>query len=230
MKSLLFYFLFIISFQWVFSQDIIEKELDSLYKEDQFYAGITYNLIGNKPNGLSQSGFSTGLLFGFIKDMPINSRRNVAIGLGVGYSANSYNQNLLLSKDSAGNTLYSILTDSKTFTKNKFSLHRIEMPLEFRWRTSTPSEYNFWRIYTGFKLGYLIAHTTKYNGDLGSLKYSDIDDFNKLQYGLTLSVGYNTWNLHLYYGLNPIFSNEAKLSGESINMNAIKIGLIFYIL
>lgn len=222
--------LFIISFQIGFAQKVILKETDSLYKEDQFYAGVTYNLIGNKPEGLSQSGFSAGLHLGFIKDMPINKRRNVAIGLGLGYSANSFNQNMLISKDNLGNITYSILTDSETYSKNKFAVHAIEMPFEFRWRTSTPSEYEFWRIYLGFKLGYVFAHTTKYNGDLGSIKFSNINDFNDFQYGLTLSAGYNTWNFHLYYGLNPIFSNDAKLNAENIDMNAIKIGLMFYIL
>lgn len=230
MKRFFFFIPIIMSFQWVCSQVTLEREIDTLYKEDQFYAGITYNLIVNKPKGLSQSGFSTGLHVGFIKDMPINSRRNVAVGLGVGYSANSFNQNMLLSEDISGNTLYSILTDSKTFTKNKFSMHLIEIPLEFRWRTSTPTKYDFWRIYAGFKLGYLFAHTTNYNGDLGSLKYDNIDDFNNIQYGLTLSAGYNTWNLHLYYGLNTIFSDNAKLGDENINLNAIKIGLMFYVL
>jgi len=90
--------------------------------------------------------------------------------------------------------------------------------------------YNFWRIYTGFKFSYMFAHKTKYDGDLGQFKYTDIDEFNKLQYGLTLSAGYNTWNVYMYYALNPIFSNEAKVNGQSLDMNVIKVGLMFYIL
>ena len=33
-----------------------EFGIDSLYREDQFYAGVTYNLIGELPSGVSQSG------------------------------------------------------------------------------------------------------------------------------------------------------------------------------
>ncbi|SFZ90679.1 Outer membrane protein beta-barrel domain-containing protein [Flaviramulus basaltis] len=213
-----------------FSQEDAVKVVDSLYKEDQFYAGVTYNLIGKKPDNLSQRGFSLGFHLGFIKDMPINKARNVAIGIGLGYSANSYNQNLLINKDDTNNFTYSIIENSNSYTKNKFSNHLIELPIEFRWRSSTPTDYNFWRIYTGFKFGYVLTHTTKYKGDLGSINYSNNEDFNKLQYGLTMSAGYNTWNIYLYYGLNPIFSKEAQINASSIDMNAVKIGLMFYIL
>jgi hypothetical protein len=229
MNRLLIISFFLFGIAWSFAQENASQAVDSLYKEDQFYAGVTYNLIGKKPAGLSQSGFSLGFHLGFIKDMPINEARNMSIGLGLGYSSNSYNQNLLISKDNNSNAIYSIL-DNNTYTKNKLSTHIVEVPFEFRWRTSTPTNYNFWRIYTGFKVGYVLTHTTKYKGDLGTLKYSNIDDFNKLQYGLTLSAGYNTWNLYLYYALNPMFSQEAQLNSRHIDMNAVKIGLMFYVL
>ncbi|NMH87500.1 porin family protein [Flavivirga algicola] len=218
------------SFICCFTQELNEQVIDSLYKEDQFYAGITYNLLGKRPTDVSQSGFSLGFHLGFIKDMPINKNRNIAIGVGLGYSANSYNQNLLINKDAIGNTTYTILDNSSTYAKNKFSSHLIELPIEFRWRTSTAADYNFWRIYAGFKLGYVLAHTAKYRGDLGKLRHTNIKDFNDFQYGLTLSAGYNTWNLFLYYALNPVFSGDARLNGDQMDMNAIKIGLMFYIL
>ncbi|MCL5127543.1 porin family protein [Algibacter sp. L4_22] len=204
-------------------------DVDNNYREDQFYLGVTYNLLGLRPDDVSQSGFSSGIHLGFIKDMPINTARNKAIGFGIGLSANSYVQNLLIQKDDDGLISYSVL-DSDTYTKNKFSRHFVEIPLEFRWRTSTATSYEFWRIYAGFKFSYMLANTTKYDGDLGSFKYTNISDFNKLQYGLTISAGYNTWNLHLYYALNPVFSKDAKLSGESMDMHAIRVGLMFYIL
>ncbi len=230
MKYLFFTLFFLLSITRFYAQEDTVKEVDSLYKEDQFYAGITYNLLGKKPKNLNQSGFSLGFHLGFIKDMPINKERNVAIGIGLGYSANSFNQDLLINKDNADAFVYSILEDSGTYSKNKFSTHLIEVPIEFRWRTSTPTEYNFWRIYTGFKFGYMIANTAKHEGDLGRLKYTKSMDFNKFQYGLTLSAGYNTWNIHVYYALNSIFSNEAQIDGDSLDINAIKIGLMFYIL
>ena len=230
MKTVLIFISIIFLGQKCLSQETNDKLVDSLYKEDQFYVAITYNLLGNIPSKISQNSFSTGFHFGYIKDMPINEKRNVALGLGLGYSANSFNHNLHIREDNIGVVNYSILEDSDTYTKNKFSMHLVEVPFEFRWRTSDATEYKFWRIYTGFKFGYLLANTTKYRGDLGNDKFRNVKDFNTFQYGLTLSVGYNTWNLHLYYALNPVFSSDALLNGNAIDLNAIKVGLMFYIL
>lgn len=230
MRNLLFFLLCIISIGFCFAQENTVEEIDSLYKEDHFYAGITYNLFGKKPKNLNQNGFSLGFHLGFIKDMPINKARNIAIGIGLGYSANSFNQDLLINKNSMNAFEYNILEDSQTYTKNKFSTHLIELPIEFRWRTSTPSKYDFWRIYTGIKFGYTLANTSKYEGDLGRITFSNNKDFSRFQYGLTLSAGYNTWNIHLYYALNSIFSKEAQLNGEYLDLSAVKIGLMFYIL
>ena len=75
--------------------NLIQKLIsDSLYREDQIYIGVTYNALINLPTGVSQNSFSTGLNLGVIRDFPINKRRNVAIGLGLGYSVNLFNQNI----------------------------------------------------------------------------------------------------------------------------------------
>ena len=76
----------------------------------------------------------------------------------------------------------------------------------------------------------MFASTSKFKSSGQSIKLKNISHFEKIQYGFTLSVGYNTWNTYLYYSLNSIFKNEAEIDSESIDINAIKIGLIFYIL
>ena len=189
-----------------------------------------YNILGNKPEKLSQVGFSMGFHLGFIKDMPINKKRNVALGLGLGYSANTFNQNLQIN-GSDSNYIYTILEDASTYTKNRFAAHIVEMPFEFRWRSSNPVDYEFWRVYAGFKVGYVFANSSKYNGIAdGTQIVRQIKDFNQFNYGLTLCVGYNTWNFYAYYALNPIFSNNVLVDNRRLEMNAIKIGLMFYIL
>ncbi len=229
-KNVLFIFLLLITLS-CFSQEekvVDYTKIDTRYREDQFYVSVTYNLLNNKPSGMSQSGFSSGFHLGFIRDMPINDKRNLAIGIGLGLSSNSYNQNMLIEKDDSNNLNYSPIEGA--FSKNKFTTYVVEAPLEFRWRTSTAADYTFWRVYTGVKFGYVVANSSKYKGDLGTIKSTAIDDIEKLRYGLTLSLGYSTWNFHVYYGLNPIFKNSAKLNGESIDTSSIKIGLMFYIL
>lgn len=208
------------------------KVIDTQYREDQFYAGITYNLLGSKPNEVKQSGFSSGYHFGFIRDFPINQRRNVAIGVGFGVSSNSYNNTLLIS-DSAGKLNYTVLKDKDvSYDKNKFTNYAFELPIEFRWRTSTATSYDFWRIYTGMKIGYVVYSSTKFQSGEGDIRLSGVEDINKFQYGLTFSAGYSNISFYIYYALNKMFKPEAIVSGsrEPVGMNAIKIGLMFYIL
>ena len=213
-----------------FAQEVQNDSLDSKYREDQFYASVSYNLLVKDPNGFSQSGISTGFHLGFIRDMPINQRRNWAIGLGLGLSSNSYNHNLRISETN-GNYEYSIIDESTiNVSKNKFTRYLLEAPLEIRWRTSTAAKYKFWRIYTGVKFGYLIYGSAKFRSNIGNENVSNIEGFEDFQYGLTLSAGYNSWNFQLYYGLNPLFKDSAQIDGEEIGLRAIKIGIIFYIL
>ena len=229
---ILFSFLWLCEFaqgQNTMIQDTLANTPDLNYREDQFYFGITYNLLNDMPKDMSQNGFSSGFHFGFIRDFPVNERRNVAFGVGLGYSVNSINQNLLIARNNQGDFQYSIL-DESMFSKNKMILHIVELPLEFRWRTSTPTEYNFWRIYAGIKLGYVFSSVAKFKGEPNDFREKPLDDLNKLQYGLTLSAGYDQFNLHIYYALNSLFDSSAKLEGQTLDLSLIKIGLIIYIL
>lgn len=205
--------------------------VDHKYREDQFYFAITYNFLQKKPSEIKQSGFSSGLHFGVIRDFPFNDRRNKAIGVGLGLSINSYNQNMLISEDHQGEYHYEII-DGNTISmrRNKFTTYLVELPLQLRWRTSTATDYKFWRIYTGIKVGYVFYNSSKFVGSIEDVRLYNIDDFDKLQYGLTFSAGYSTWNFHVYYGLNPIFRKSALLDGNPINLNSVKVGLIFYVL
>jgi hypothetical protein len=79
-------------------------------------------------------------------------------------------------------------------------------------------------------LGYLVHNSSKFKSSEGDILLSNISDFNTLQYGVTISAGYSNINVHFYYALNDIFKNRANIDGQHIGMNAVKIGLIYYIL
>jgi hypothetical protein len=209
-------------------QDTLIMKVDSLYREDQFYFGITYNILTDGPSGLSQSKFSTGLSGGFLRDMPINKKRTVAIASGIGFTYNNYNQNIAISAAN-GTPVYTLIDDNKEYNKNKFSLLSVDVPVEFRWRTSTYESHKFWRIYTGVKFSYLIYDKSIFDSAQGKVVARGNKDFNKLQYGAYVSAGYNTINVYAYYGLNSIFKS-AKIEDKSITMKALNIGILFYIL
>ena len=159
-------------------------------------------------------------------DFPINKKRTWAVAAGLGYSYTGLNQNIGIT-EVAGENQYGIITTE--FNKNKLLLHYIDLPIEIRWRTSTPESHKFWRIYTGFKLSYLFYDQYKYSGLGTKTKQSGNSDLNKLQYGTYIAAGWNTWNVYVYYGLNPIFKSAA-LAAQPIKLNSFNIGLMFYIL
>ncbi len=218
----------------VFSQEDIvaekvpEVKIDSLYREDQFYFGLTFNTLQNKLAGMSQNKLSTGISAGFSRDMPVNKNRTIAIASGVGFTYNNYSQNLAISKE-GGVPVYTIITNSADFNKNKFSQLLVDVPLEFRWRTSTYESYKFWRIYGGVKLSYLVYDRSVFSNDEGKVIVTGNKDFNKFLYGAYISAGYNTMNVYMYYGLNSLFKS-AKVNDESITTKSLNIGVIFYIL
>jgi hypothetical protein len=210
-----------------FSIDTLHIKIDSLYREDQFYAGINYNSLLNKPADLSQDKISFGFSAGFLRDMPVNKSRTVAIASGVGFSFNNYIQNMAIT-GSNNNPIYGIIPSN--YNKNRFEQLLVEVPIEFRWRTSTPEIYKFWRIYGGFKLSYLLLDKSVYEDDQTKVIINNNKDFNDFLYGAYVSAGYNTINLYAYYGLNSLFKSSAKVNNEAIQMNTLSIGVMFYIL
>jgi hypothetical protein len=202
---------------------------DLKYLEDQFYLGITYNLILNKPEGVNQSNFSYGLQGGIIKDIPLNSGRNVGIGIGLGYAYNSYYTNLFVNETDTGFE-YTILDSDVSYKRNKLDTHVIELPIEFRWRTSTPSDYKFWRVYAGMKLGYIVGSRSKFVSNTEKISFYNTDTRN-FRYGVMLNFGYSTFNVHVYYALSNLFNdNVTTVEGTPIEFRPLRIGIIFYIL
>lgn len=228
MKITIFMFLFSCT---LFAQDTLyfEKKIDSLYREDQFYFGFTYNLFQNKPSGISQDGFSTGLHLGFLRDMPVNKNRTMAVAVGFGFAYQAYNQNLLISKNENTYTFTRIDNDV-AYKKNQFSFINFDLPIELRWRTSTPESHKFFRLYTGIKLSYMLYNNSRFIASEGNIKINNNENFNAFQYGVYLATGYNTWNFYAYYGFNTIFKSEAKFEGRAIELSTLNLGLQFYIL
>ena len=229
MMKVSFFWILFLSLCTSYSQEIPNfTEVDSLYREDQFYIGLTYNILANRPNGVSQNSFSSGVHFGILRDFPINKNRTFAIAPGIGFSFNNYKQNLIIQKN---NNLISYAIPSSTINldKNNLALYFIDVPIEIRWRNSTPQSHIFWRVYTGLKFSYLVLNQSKAVTQNQTFRVNNNPDFNKFQYGAYIAAGRNTWNFYGYYGFQNIFKN-GNINGESIKMNAVNIGLMFYIL
>ncbi len=212
--------------------DSIQKTtVDSLYLEDQFYVGFGFNLLLDKPEGFSQNGFSGGLHLGYIRDIPINKRRNFGFGVGVGWSINTYNQNLFIGEKETEQTIFNVVDRGDLdVNTNRFSTYLIEAPLELRWRTSTATDYKFWRIYAGVRLGYIYHFKSKFEQPNNAVNQTQLDELNRFRVAGTFTFGYNVFNFSFYYSLNPLFDGTLEDENTPVNLVPLKIGLMFYIL
>ena len=212
-------------------KEVASDSLDTKYREDQFYFGITYHILLDTPEMVDSRGLTASVHFGFMRDLPINKRRNVSIAVGIGTSFNEYGNTLFIGEDAAQQSIFTSLdANDVTYDVNRFSTSSIEIPLEFRWRTSSAQSYKFWRFYTGIRLGYDYWYKSSFKQDGNTVIQTDIPEFNNMRLGATLSVGYNTVNFYGYYGITPFFDNATTTNGTPIDMRALKLGLLFFFL
>ncbi|MFK8060710.1 MAG: porin family protein [Polaribacter sp.] len=201
-------------------------KLGDRYADDQIYASISYAQFSSQPSVITRSNFSYAISTGFLKDFILNKQGNISVALGIGYGYNNFNHELKVDEVN-GSTVFN---NSQNINANFFRAHNLEIPLELRWRTSTAQRYSFWRVYTGIKFLYNLSNSFEYlDANDTKVTFTNVSSYRKLQYGLTLSAGYDEFNMHVFYGLSPIFEN-AKINSEDINTTILKIGLIFYIL
>ena len=163
--------------------------------------------------------------------MPINERRNLALALGVGLSIDQYGQTLFIGEDSNEESIFQILTSEINYRKNRLNMATLEVPLEFRWRTSTETDYRFWRVYGGLRMGYTYWYRSLFQQPDNEVAQTDIAEFQNLSFAATLSIGYGTFNFFVHYALTPFFKDSViRDTQETIGFQPIKLGIIFYIL
>ncbi len=217
-----FFLFFFFTANHLFSQEIDED----LYREDQIYINFYYNSLKNGIEELKENKFSSSINFGFIRDIPLNKSGKFALGIGLGLGFNSYNNNLKINQIN-NNLNFEFLDNQIEYDKNKFLSSEIQIPLEIRLRNSSINTYKFWRFYAGIKYSRVLS--SKYKFDSENIKYH-IDDIqlNPDKLGLTLNIGFNTWNIGLYKAIRPFF--DKKNSNLTTDLEEFKVGLIFYIL
>ncbi|WP_233861077.1 porin family protein [Tenacibaculum piscium] len=226
MKNSFILYLFFLSISMFSQKDSLQ--IGDSYWEDQLYLNISFTALTNQPQKLDKklhkSGFSFGFSAGYIRDIPVVKSGKIAIGIGLGYGFDSFNHSLkVIEGDPTGFKI------DKNITTNKLKTHNIEIPIQFRLRTSTQNSYAFWRLYTGIKFSYNLKNTFSYMESDSEISLSNLAEYHTFQTGLTLSAGYKTFNFHAYYGITPILKNTY-LHAHKIKTNIVRIGLSFYLL
>jgi hypothetical protein len=201
------------------------KFIDDFFREDQFYLGASFMLLQSNREDFNPQGLSRHFQWGFIRDIPLSSSGKFATGIGLGMSFERFNTNLNRATTENNQIQYSIA--DKNNTPMFFSLHAVELPFTLRWRNATPDNFAFWRVYGGVSFRW--NYYNKIRQNTFELKNSnDLENFSSIAH---MSFGYNTWNFYLAYHLSPFFDQKSiDTNAFPLELNSLKIGLIFYIL
>ena len=209
-----------------FGQEQLKDVDSSFYLEDQIYFGTSFTLLYSNQEKFKRQGISKHFQLGFVRDIPLISSGKLALGLGLGYSFQDYNSNLVRFNVNNDSSIY--IVNYTLNQKSNLSFNFIEFPISLRWRNSSPDNHQFWRVYTGFKLQRNFFSKLKYSSGYTKNISNEVNNWKKELY---LSFGYNTWNFYFSYDLNQVMKNlRNQYSGKSFNITSLKIGLIFYIL
>lgn len=213
------FFCLLLCSQCVWSQNPLEDD----YREDQIFLGISYPFLANGSSDITQNKFSHALQAGFVRDMPLNTRRNFALGLGLGFSYNVIYNNLSFLEESES---FEFIASEDT---NLWKWTELNVPIELRWRTSSTEVYKFWRIYGGITAIYTLNARQNYRKDDETSRFSDLS-LEKFRFALHFSVGNNTWNIYFQHALAPMFKKSQIAENDLIkDLGNAKIGLIFYV-
>ncbi len=208
-------------------QAFAQQAKDSLaYREDQFYLDVNLLLQGNDLDNFRQNGFSRSLHLGFLRDISLNKKGNRALALGLGYGYQRLVNTLDIDQEE-GEYVYSIPDNIRTL-RNVFSYHQLQLPVELRWRTSTATDYDFWRVYLSYRLSYQFA--ARYQPFFGP-DFRLVDQITPWQHSFGIAMGYGSWNLRFAYEIQPLLNQDIQLeTGATPRFYPIHLGLIFYFL
>ena len=109
---------------------------------------------------------------------------------------------------------------------NRYNFTEFQIPFEIRWRNSTIDNYKFWRIYSGLRYSRVINSKYTFDDNSSNLEIDGLP-VNKDQLGLTLNIGFNTWNISLYQSMDSFFVHDT--NSDISDLKQFRLGIIFYL-
>ena len=195
----------------------IKEELKKVDSRDRFVIELAHDNWLNTPDGLKTRWFNRGFNFHFMYDIPIGKSKNVSIAPGIGLSnANVYHNSFL--NTTADTAYFTTIPDSIDYKKGKTKLATtfLDIPIELRFRTNPNEKGKSFKVALGFRVGYLLSASSKYQGDdiwfntgeTTRVKQKRLPSINKFKYGPTFRIGYGSINLWGYYSLGTLFQAD----------------------
>ena len=88
----------------------------------------------------------------------------------------------------------------------------------------------YYRVYLGFKAGWLISQSSTFEDKNGvKVSYYNHDIFPDFKYGVYLILGNGPWNLEFYYNISNLFNKDIT-DKEKGNINEFRIGWIVFLI
>jgi len=179
---------------------LFAQEKTPTFREDQIYLSIAYPYFSDAPNTLIQNKLSYAFSIGFIRDIPINSQRTLAVGVGLGFDQATLNNNTLFTQ--TGNKIDALVIE-EGYKQNYLRMQSLTVPLELRWRNATETKHAFWRIHTGVSVHFpmqLKSHAKTRTGQVYTTKLP----YEGSVLRWNVHFGFNTWNISIALDMQPL--------------------------
>lgn len=183
------------------------QDKDSISRQDRFIIDITHEYLLEKPKNVEQKFYSFGLSFSKMFERPISKSFSIAIGPGI-RSQHIYHNAEFKQFVDINQNIYdtvAIFHPSVSYSINKTVLNYVDLAAEIRLKLGKENRF---KIYFGFKGGYLFNQHQKYSD--GNVKYKryNTNGFNKFSYGPTIRIGVGSVCLFANYLLAPVYENN----------------------
>jgi len=208
---------------------------ERMYPVDLFMITLFTDLWHDLPGSMDLQSIQRGITLSAFQDMPLG-RTNFSLAAGLGFTShNLYSDHLYLYHAGENKFNFSPINDDD-YNKNKISLNYIEIPVQFRYRSRKLPRTA--RLYAGMKAGWLINAHTKYEGQAfyhlddskddessatftsrkAKIKEHNPGNIANYLIGLTGTIGYGNVNLHVYYPLNSIFTENSAADARPLSL------------
>lgn len=215
---------------------------DRMYPDDRFIVTIFTDFWQNLPGDMALKSIQRGISISALQDMPL-SRTNFSLAAGLAFTShNLYSDHRYLYHVHHDKFDFYPIDKEHTYDKNKLSINYLEVPVEFRYRSRTlPRTFRF---YTGMKVGWLVNAHTKfvgetywyllYDGDESGatptvrevkIKEHRLQNIADYRIGITGTIGYGNVNLHVYYPLTAIFTDN---SAKDASLFSVGLSIILF--
>ncbi|MCE3278986.1 MAG: hypothetical protein K0S44_1177 [Bacteroidetes bacterium] len=217
--SIIFFLIFSLNLLAQTEPETVRKKI--LDPKDRILVDFNYDSFTHFPAKIAQKAYSLGGNVYFMWDYPFGYGP-FSIAFGAGFSTHDVHTNgkIVYSLDGKYTSFEPIYN---TYNTNKLSLNYFEIPVELRIRTR--GNHNF-KLCIGGKGGYAFNVHTKYEDAEGKIKVYKIKNINLWRYGATFRIGYDRYNIQVFYALSELF---VKGKGEpGMVPFSAGIGLLLY--